>query len=75
MLAHLFTAVDRTGIMPRDSTKAIIIPISKKSEISSPANYRPVRSLSVIGKLYAEDLLNNLVKWINDKAILGCEQN
>ena len=73
-LAALFTRVDSTSQMPPSGLNAIIVPIYKKGDPKSPANYRPISLLSVVGKLYARHLLNKLTAWMTESAVLGPEQ-
>ena len=73
-LAALFTTINKSGIIPKAWTNAIIVPVFKKGDSTLPENYRPISLLSVLGKLYAKQLLNKLLKWISENKILGPEQ-
>ena len=50
-LTVLFQASLNQGIIPNDWKKAFVVPIFKKGDCSSPANYRPISLTSVNCKL------------------------
>lgn len=74
LLAELFTFVDKYDKLPRSWIQALVVPIYKKGDRNIPSNYRPVRLLAVMGKLYAYYLLDKLKLWIAGSNILGLEQ-
>lgn len=74
LLYIIFDTVNRTGQIPANWRKAIIIPIYKKGDAKVPANFRPISLLSIPGKVYARCLLFHLQDWIDQHRILGLEQ-
>lgn len=56
ILAHLFTWVENSGIIPNSWRQSVIIPIFKKGDRDFPSDYRPISFLSVSGKIFASHL-------------------
>ena len=73
-LAKLFTLVNNTGCIPSSWTHSIVVPIYKKGDSTNPSNYRPISLLSIVGKLYASQLLTKLTAWLDSNNIIGPEQ-
>ena len=51
-LTQYFNKLFDTGTIPLGWSEAVIQPIRKKGDISSPDNYRGISLLNVSGKLY-----------------------
>ncbi|XP_061704212.1 uncharacterized protein LOC133515657 [Cydia pomonella] len=66
---RLFNMCFRTGQVPRDWCKAVIVPLYKgKGSQLDCKNYRGISLLSVVGKLYAKILIERVVKETDEKA-------
>jgi len=63
VLAKLFTAVFRSGKVPREWLLGAISAIHKKGDITDPNNYRGITVGHVLGKLYALMLNWRLSAW------------
>lgn len=63
VLAKLFTAVFRSGKVPREWLLGAISAIHKKGDTSDPNNYRGITVGHVLGKLYALMLNRRLSTW------------
>ena len=63
VLATLFTAVFRSGKVPREWLLGAITAIHKKGDATDPNNYRGITVGHVLGKLYALMLNNRLTAW------------
>ena len=72
LFASLFTKINSSGTFPPSWKEAIVVPIFKKGDPNSPANYRPISLLSVPGKIYASHLRSKLIEWSANK--VGPEQ-
>ncbi|XP_061466038.1 EF-hand calcium-binding domain-containing protein 4A isoform X3 [Rhineura floridana] len=60
ILAHLFSRINESGIIPDGWRRNIIVPIYKRSDPFNPSNYRPISLLNVALKLYSKFLLLKL---------------
>ena len=77
LLASLFTWINQTARIPEDLGLAIIVPTllsPKKGNRGDLANYRPIRLLSIVIKLYASHLLSKLTNWLQAVNLLAEEQ-
>ena len=63
MLAKLFTAVFRSGSVPREWLLGAISAIHKKGDTTDPNNYRGITVGHVLGKLFALMLNQRLTTW------------
>lgn len=66
-LTKLFNKLFDEGEYPTEWSKAIIVPIFKKGDISIPDNYRGVSLLSLVSKCYTYILNTRLVKWVEQE--------
>lgn len=73
VLASLFTAVFRSGKVPREWLLGAITAIHKKGDTTNPNNYRGITVGHVLGKLYALMLNLRLTAWAeaNGKRAVG----
>ena len=62
-MVKVFNLVWREGVVPGDWIKAVIIPIFKKDSRLDCANYRGIRLLRVVGKVFGR-ILNEREKAI-----------
>ena len=68
-LQEIYSMVWRTGVVPRDWRRAVIVPINKKGSRKLCKNYRGVSLLSIPGKVFASILNNRVRKVIEDKVM------
>jgi len=61
VLARLFTAIGRTGCLPRGFTKGLIVSLHKGGEVACPHQYRPITLLNADYRLLAKVLTNRLL--------------
>ena len=69
VLATLFTAVFRSGRVPREWLLGAITAIHKKNDPGDPNNYRGITVGHVLGKLYALMLNCRLTAWTEDSGV------
>ncbi len=50
-LTKLFNLPLKSGVIPSDWTKSLIVPVPKNSDGSKPTNYRPISLLPIISKV------------------------
>ena len=62
-----------TGTKPKDLNTAILRPIYKKGKKSLPKNYRPISLLTIIDKIYATLLREDLTRWTEENNIIPKE--
>lgn len=74
VLAKLFTAVFRSGSVPRDWLLGAITAIHKKGDVMDPNNYRGITVGHVLGKLYALMLNLRLSAWAEANKIRAVGQ-
>ena len=60
-----------TGTFPLGWSEAVIQPIHKTGDISSPDNYRGISLLNVSGKLYSYILNKRLTTWLEDNRLIN----
>ena len=65
-LVLLFNTIIAIGEYPSSWSTGIINPVHKKADHNVPDNYRKVRIVPCIGKLF-ESVLNNILSFKNDK--------
>ena len=71
----LFQASLNQGIIPNDWKKAFVVPIFKKGDHSSPANYRPISLTSVVCKLLEHIISSNIYSHLDKYKILTEQQH
>ncbi|XP_061444037.1 3 beta-hydroxysteroid dehydrogenase type 7 isoform X1 [Rhineura floridana] len=74
ILAALFTKINETGYIPHSWKMSIVVPIFKKRDPTKPSNFRPISLLDVVAKLYGRFLLNKLLDWDKEQAIISDAQ-
>ena len=74
-LTVLFQASLNQGIIPNDWKKAFVVPIFKKGDHSSPANYRPISLTSVVCKLLEHIISSNIYSHLDKHKILTEQQH
>ena len=74
VLATLFTAVFRSGKVPREWLLGAITAIHKKGDAADPNNYRGITVGHVLGKLYALMLNNRLSAWAEASGVRAVGQ-
>ena len=74
-LTIIFQASLEQGIVPNDWRKAFVVPIYKKGDRSSPANYRPISLTSVVCKTLEHIISNNICCHLNKYNILSDQQH
>ncbi len=62
LLASLFSAIGRTGLVPRHFLQGMIVPLYKKGDAHAPENYRPITLLNSDYRLLAKVLANRLLR-------------
>ena len=74
VLATLFTAVFRSGRVPREWLLGAITAIHKKNDTGDPNNDRGITVGHVLGKLYALMLNCRLTAWTEDSGVRATGQ-
>ena len=75
-LAHVFNAVLHTHHVPQAWKHARVISILKPvNDPALPSSYRHIRLLDMIGKLFEKILLTKILSVVNERQLLGDEQN
>ena len=74
-LAILFQHSIRTGSVPAQWKKALVTPIFKKGDRTSPANYRPVSLTSVCCKLCEHIIARSIMTHLEDNNLLSDQQH
>jgi hypothetical protein len=74
VLAKLFTAVFRSGRVPREWLLGAITAVHKKGDTANPNNYRGITVGHVLGKLYALMLNNRLTAWAEASGVRAVGQ-
>ena len=71
----LFNLILDSGVVPSAWNYGLIKPIYKKDgNILDPDNYRGISILSNLGKVFTAILNNRIVKFLDDKSVIGYEQ-
>lgn len=70
----LCVAMFKTGNIPMDWLRGVIVPLHKDGDKRDPLNYRPITLLSIAGKVYAGVLHARLIKWSESNNIIVPEQ-
>ena len=73
-LTNLFNESIVSGIFPSCLKVARVVPIFKKNDPTSPCNYRPISTLSVISKIFEVLMHKRLVAYLNKFKIVNCNQ-
>ena len=68
-LQEIYNMVWRTGVVPRDWRRAVIVPIHKKGSRKLCKNYRGISLLSIPGKVFAS-ILNNRVRMVTEDKVM-----
>ena len=68
-LQRIYSMVWRTGVVPRDWRRAVIVPIHKKGSKKLCKNYRGISLLSIPGKVFAS-ILNHRVCTVTEDKIM-----
>ena len=74
-LAKIFNNSLNTGKVPNDWKNANVMPIFKKGQKSSPANYRPVSLTSVVCKLFERIIQSKIVEHLETNKLLKKSQH
>jgi hypothetical protein len=74
-LVEIFNACLRIGFFPSAWKIGKIFPIAKPGkEASSPANYRPITLLPIVGKIFEKTILSRILEFTEDNQILRDQQ-
>lgn len=73
-LNHIYNLSIRSGIIPRELKKAIVIPIHKSGDKSSMNNYRPISILSFFAKLLEKLIYRKAFSYLEKHKILHLHQ-
>ena len=73
-LALLFNISLTSGVLPSAWKKAIIIPIFKKGDKSSSANYRPISLTSIICKIMESIIKDSILSYLNKNNLIYSKQ-
>ena len=68
-LQEIYSMVWRTGVVPRDWRRAVIVPIHKKGSKKLRKTYRGISLLSVPGKVFAS-ILNHRVRTVTEDKVM-----
>ena len=63
-----------TSTFPDCLKIALVTPLFKKGDQSSPSNYRPISSLPILSKLFEMNIKNQLLRFIENKNLLSSRQ-
>ena len=74
-LSIIFNKSLQLGKVPSDWKCANVTPIFKKGDKSQPGNYRPISLTSIVCKLMETIIRDNMVKFLEDNAILNNSQH
>ena len=61
----------RLGEFPNELKLGRITPIYKKDEVDNMANYRPISTLPILGKIFEKIIYSRLYKFISSKDIIS----
>ena len=70
ILSRAFNLIVATGVYPSCLKIAKVIPIFKSGVATSPSNYRPISTLSVLNKILEKLLFSRLLNFCNRNQIL-----
>ena len=74
VILHIINKSLVTGIVPADWKHAIVVPLYKSGDETSPANYRPISVLNVLSKLAEKVVSQQLVEYLTRNYILSPTQ-
>ena len=74
ILSNFINECFAVGKFPQSLKVARVTPIFKGGANDIPSNYRPISILSVISKLIEKLTYNRLIKYLDKKQILNCNQ-
>ena len=69
-LAEVINCSFNNGTVPRALKTAKVVPIYKKGDKDSPANYRPISILPYFSKFYEKLMYNRLFNYVNSQHLL-----
>ena len=75
ILTRLYNACFSLSVVPESWRGSTLCPIYKQGDTLDPANYRMIALLDVEGKGFADNLLDDLEKWVETNKILPFTQN
>lgn len=70
-LVHIFNLSLAVGIFPQCWKTAVVTPIYKSGNKSSPTNYRPISLLTTFSKLLEKLVNNRMMNFFETKTLLG----
>jgi hypothetical protein len=75
LLADIYNACFRIGFFPSAWKIGKIVPIAKPGkDSSSPANFRPITLLPIVGKILEKTILSRFLEFVEDNQILRDQQ-
>lgn len=76
-IAHLFNRSLSTGVFPMRWKNALVTPILKKgkSDLYSPASYRPISKLPLLSKVLERIVSSQLHKYLRSNNLLSVHQS
>ena len=73
-LTTLFNLSLSSGAVPKQWKEAIVIPVFKKGDRSSPKNYRPISQTSSFCRIFESILFKNILTHLNSNSLLSPHQ-
>ena len=73
-IVSIFNALYRNAYFPEIWTRALIMPLPKKGDLSRPENYRGISLLPIFSKIFTHILKEKLLKWCEQEHKICKEQ-
>ena len=71
ILSKVYNLCLKTSVFPSCWKEAVVVPVPKRGDMTSPSNYRPISLLSVFGKIFEQLLNKQIFRHLNSHNLLS----